>query len=156
MTITIVKTIDGQSRTATAGQETVRTVCTTRTVAVAVAVAAGVTIAVAVEVAAAVAGGHCPTPPLLPRVLLLRVLPHAPAPAASTPPSRALAPPPGSQTLPRSTLAYGDGRFRTMIVGWQRRCIVCTTDTVTVVHAVAVVATVAVAVAVAAAVAGGA
>ena len=157
VTITIVTTIDGQSRTATAGQETVRTVCTTRTVAVAVAVAAGVTVAVAVEVAAAVAGGHCPTPPLLPRVLLLRVLPPAPAPAASTPPLACTRPPPpGSQTLPRSTLAYADGRFRTMIVGWQRRCIVCTTDTVTVVHAVAVVVTVAVAVAVAAAVAGGA
>ena len=75
VTITIVMTIDGQSCTATVGQETVRTVCTTGTVAVAVAVAAVVTVAVAVAVAAAVAGGHCPTPHLLPRLLLLRVLP---------------------------------------------------------------------------------
>ena len=87
--MTIVITIDGQSCTATVGQETVRTVCTAGTVAVAVAVAAVVTVAVAVAVAAAVAGGHCPTPPLLPRLFLLRVLPPAPAPAASYPPSRA-------------------------------------------------------------------
>ena len=52
-------------------------------------------------------------------------------------------------------LVYSDGWFRTMIVGWQRTCIVCTTYTVAVVLAVAVVVTVAVAVAVAAAVAGG-
>ena len=111
MTITNVKTIDGQSRTATAGQETVRTVCTTRTVAVAVAVAAGVTVAVAVEVAAAVAGGHCPTPPLLPRVLLLRVLPPAPAPAASTPP-RVHSPP-----LPEAR-RFLEARSRTLMDGF--------------------------------------
>ena len=95
--MTIVITIDGQFRTATVGQETVRTVCTAGTVAVAVAVAAVVTVAVAVAVAAAVAGGHCPTPPLLPRLFLLRVLPPAPAPAASNPPSRA--PPPEPRPL---------------------------------------------------------
>ena len=150
VTITIVKTIDGQSRTATAGQETVRTVCTTRTVAVAVAVAAAVTVAVATAVAAEVVGGHCPTPHLLPRLLLLRVLPPAPAPAAPTPhPSRA---PP----LPRNP---DPCKKHTRVQGWKvphYDRIVCTTDTVTVVHAVAVVVTVAVAVAVAAAVAGGA
>ena len=85
VTITIVITIDGQSCTATVGQETVRTVCTAGTVAVAVAVAAVVTVAVAVAVAAAVAGGQC-HPLLPPRLFLLRVLPPAPAPAPSYPP----------------------------------------------------------------------
>ena len=76
-------------------QEIVRTVCTVGTPTVAVAVAAAVTVAVATAVAAAVVGGHCPTPHLLPRLLLLRVLPPAPAPAAPTPhPSRAPPPPP--------------------------------------------------------------
>ena len=93
VTITIVITIDGQFCTATVGQGTVRTVCTAGTVAVAVAVAAVVTVAVAVALTPAVAGGHCPTPPLLPRLFLLRVLPPAPAPAASYPPPRVHPPP---------------------------------------------------------------
>ena len=61
--MTIVISIEGQFRTATVGQETVRTVCTAGTVAVAVAVAAVVTVAVAVAVAAAVAGGKSPSAP---------------------------------------------------------------------------------------------
>ena len=95
VTTTIAITIDGQFCTATVGQETVRTVCTAGTVAVAVAVAAVGTVAVAAAVAAAVAGGHCPTPPLLPRRFLLRVLPPAPAPAASIPPLACTPPEPG-------------------------------------------------------------
>ena len=105
--MTIVISIEGQFRTATVGQETVRTVCAAGTVAVAVAVAAVVTVAVAVAVAAAVAGGHCPTPPLLPRLFLLRALPPAPAPAPSYSPLHADAP----KTLISSTsmVVYGDG-----------------------------------------------
>ena len=111
-----------------------------------VAVAAVVTVAVAVAVAAAVAGAHCPTPPLLPRLFLLQVLPPAPDPG----------PPPRVHLPPRNP---DPCKKHTRVQGWKvphYDRIVCTTDTVTVVLAVAVVVTVAVAVAVAAAVVGGA
>ena len=65
---------DEWSRTVAANWQTPCTACTTDTVAAAGAVAVVVTAPVAVAVTAAVPGGEKP-PPLLPRLLLLRVLP---------------------------------------------------------------------------------
>ena len=73
---------EGWFRTVIVCRQTAYTVRTTGMGAVVVAVAVVVTVAVAVAATAAVAGGQCP-PLLLLRVFLLRVLPPAPAPAAS-------------------------------------------------------------------------